>query len=75
MQTILVYVYVLDDIATVIGEVRISGSRPSPCENKSFLQTKQGGSKESSRFHPVHVVNNFKFQITGFRYVITWVLG
>jgi hypothetical protein len=61
MHTILVYVYVPDGIAIVIGEVGITGSRPSTCENMSFLQTKQGGPKDSTRFHPVHIVNNYKF--------------
>jgi hypothetical protein len=56
-------VYVLDDIAIGNGEVGISGSRSSPYESKTFLQAKQGGPKDSSRFHPVHVVNNFKFQV------------
>jgi ABC-type cobalamin transport system ATPase subunit len=55
------YAYVLDGIATANGEVGISGSRSSPCENKTFLQSKQGGSIATSRFHPVHVENNFNF--------------
>jgi hypothetical protein len=35
------YVYFLDGIATANGEVGISGSRSSPCENKTFLHAKQ----------------------------------
>jgi hypothetical protein len=56
------YVYVVDGIVTANGEVGISGSRSSPFENKTFLQAKQGGPKDSTRFHPEHVVNNFKLQ-------------
>jgi hypothetical protein len=57
-------VCVLDGIVTANGEVGISGSRSSPCENMTFLQAKQGGPRDNTRFHPVHVVNHFKFQIT-----------
>jgi hypothetical protein len=51
--------YVLDGIVNANGEVGISGSRSSPYENKTFLRAKQGGPRDSSQFHPVHVVNNF----------------
>jgi hypothetical protein len=59
-------VYVLDHIVTANGEVGISGSRSSPCENKTFLLAKQGVARDNSRVHPVHVVYHFKFQISNF---------
>ena len=62
MQTVLVYVYVLDGIAIAIGELGISGSRSSPCQMRPDM-AKQGGPRDIIRLHPVHVVNNFKFQI------------
>jgi hypothetical protein len=62
MQTILVYVYVLDGIANAIGEAKISGAtRSSPCQMRPNM-AKQGGPRDGNRFHPVHIVNNFKFQ-------------
>jgi hypothetical protein len=54
-------VYVVDGIAIANGETGISGSRSSPCKNKTFLQAKQGEPKDSRQFHHVHVVNNFNF--------------
>jgi hypothetical protein len=55
-------VYVLDCIVTAAnGKVGISGSRSSPCENKTFLLAKQGGPRDNIRIQLVHVVNNFKF--------------
>jgi hypothetical protein len=56
----------LDGIDIANGEVGISGSRSSPCENKTFLHAKKGGPTDSRRFHPVYVVSNFKFQISLF---------
>jgi hypothetical protein len=56
-----VYVYVLYGTATANGEVGISGSRSSPCQ-MSPISAHHRGSRDSNRFHPVHVVNNFKFQ-------------
>jgi hypothetical protein len=54
--------YVLDSIVIANGDVGISGSRSSPCKNKTFLHAKKGGPRDSSRFYTVHVVNNFKIQ-------------
>jgi hypothetical protein len=54
--------YGLDSIATANGEVGIRGSRSSPCEDKTFSHAKQGGARDSIRFHPVYVVNNFNFK-------------
>jgi hypothetical protein len=62
MQTVLACVYVLDGIATAIGEVGISGTRSSPCQMRPNM-AKLGGPRDCILFHPVHVVNNFKFQI------------
>jgi hypothetical protein len=63
MQTILVYVYVPNGITTAIGEDGISGSRFKHCQMIPNM-ARQGGPKDRSRFHPVYVVNNFKFQIS-----------
>jgi hypothetical protein len=60
-------VYVLDGIVTANGEVGISGSRSSPCENKTIFPAKQVVARDNSRFHPVHVVYHFKFQISNFQ--------
>jgi hypothetical protein len=62
MQTVLVYVYVLHGIVVAIGEVgMISGSRSSPCQMRPNM-AQEGGPRDNSRFHPVHVVNDFKFK-------------
>jgi hypothetical protein len=66
------YVYVLDGIATANGKVGISGSRSSPCENKTFLRSKHGGARDSNRFHPVHVVNNFNFNFNGLQRMVMY---
>jgi hypothetical protein len=60
-RKVLAYVYVLDGIATAIGEVGIIGSRFSPCQMRPNM-AKYGGPIDYIRFHPVHVVNILKFQ-------------
>jgi hypothetical protein len=54
--------HVLDGIANANGEVRISGSRYNTCQMRPSM-AKQGGPRDNSRFHPVHVANNFNFNL------------